>query len=49
MQPKTIRKLIRKEALRPAKFVGKGDVKQKEAYLVPVETIKRYAEKIHKL
>ena len=48
MQPKTIRKLIKKEALRPAKFVGKGDVKQKEAYLDPVETIKPYAEKEHK-
>jgi hypothetical protein len=49
MQPETIRKLIKKERLRPAKFVGKGDVKQKEAYLVPVKTIKRYAEKVHTL
>ena len=49
MQPETIRKLIEKERLRPAKFVGKGDVKQKKAYLVPVKTIKRYAEKVHTL
>lgn len=47
VDPDDLRNLVK--MLRPVKFVGKGDVKQKEAYLVRKERIRDIALKEHPL